>query len=81
MLLRQGSRGIANIAAITKAAVDEVKSQGALPFIIPAMGSHGGATAEGQREVLEHYGITEETMEPHHLNHGRGIDTKRGQRL
>jgi hypothetical protein len=57
-----GSRGIANIAAITKAAVDEVKSQGALPFIIPAMGSHGGATAEGQREVLEHYGITEETM-------------------
>lgn len=57
-----GSRGIANIATITKAAVDEVKSQGALPFIIPAMGSHGGATPEGQREVLEHYGVTEEAM-------------------
>ena len=57
-----GSRGIANIAAITKAAVDEVQSQGALPFIIPAMGSHGGATAERAKEVLEHYGIMEETM-------------------
>mgnify|MGYP007113599640 FL=1 len=57
-----GSRGIANIAAIIKAVVDEIKSQGACPFIIPAMGSHGGATAEGQRKVLEHYGITEDTM-------------------
>ncbi len=57
-----GSRGIANIATIIKAVVDEVKYQGACPFIIPAMGSHGGATAQGQRKVLEHYGITKETM-------------------
>lgn len=57
-----GSRGIANIAAITKAAVLETKSQGAHPFIIPAMGSHGGAEARGQKRVLEHYGISEKTM-------------------
>mgnify|MGYP006960906169 CR=1 FL=1 len=57
-----GSRGISNIATIIKAIVDHVRSQGAYPFIIPAMGSHGGATAQGQRKVLEHYGITEETM-------------------
>lgn len=57
-----GSRGIANIATIIRAVVDEIKSQEACPFIIPAMGSHGGATAEGQRKVLAHYGITEDTM-------------------
>lgn len=57
-----GSRGVANIARIIKAIVDEVKRVGANPFIIPAMGSHGGATAEGQREVLASYNITEETM-------------------
>jgi hypothetical protein len=57
-----GSRGIANIAAIVRATVDELKARGARPFIFPAMGSHGGATAEGQRNVLAHYGITEETM-------------------
>ncbi len=50
-----GSRGIANIAAITRAAVDYWKSQGCRPFIFPAMGSHGGATAEGQADVLAHY--------------------------
>jgi hypothetical protein len=57
-----GSRGIANIATIIRAAVDHVKSLGANPFVFPAMGSHGGATPEGQAEVLHHYGITEETM-------------------
>ena len=58
-----GSRGISNIATITRAAVDYWKSQGARPFIFPAMGSHGGATAEGQADVLAHYGIHEATME------------------
>ena len=57
-----GSRGIANIDRITRAVVDEVKSLGLTPFIVPAMGSHGGATAEGQSKVLEHYGVTESTM-------------------
>lgn len=55
-----GSRGIANIAVITKAICDHVKSLDATPVIIPAMGSHGGGTAEGQREIIEGYGITEE---------------------
>lgn len=55
-----GSRGIANIAVITKAICDHVKSLDATPVIIPAMGSHGGGTAEGQQAILEGYGITEE---------------------
>ena len=54
-----GSRGIANVAIITKAVVDAVKRRNAYPFIVPAMGSHGGATAEGQLEVLAGYGITD----------------------
>lgn len=54
-----GSRGIANIALITKAVVDWLKAKGTDPFIVPTMGSHGGATAEGQIEVLESLGITE----------------------
>jgi antitoxin (DNA-binding transcriptional repressor) of toxin-antitoxin stability system len=57
-----GSRGVANIAVIIKAAVDHFKSLGAKPFIVPAMGSHGGGTAEGQRELIEGYGITEGAM-------------------
>lgn len=57
-----GSRGINNIDKIVKAAVDYVFDCGAKPFIVPAMGSHGGATAEGQLEVLESLGITEESM-------------------
>ncbi|HWI66201.1 MAG TPA: hypothetical protein VNT75_30585 [Symbiobacteriaceae bacterium] len=60
--LTGGSRGIDRIDLVLKAAVAEVKARGAVPFIIPAMGSHGGATAEGQLEVLESYGITPETM-------------------
>jgi hypothetical protein len=55
-----GSRGVANIAVITKAVADFVKSKGAYPFVVPAMGSHGGATAEGQRALIEGYGVTEE---------------------
>lgn len=57
-----GSRGIANVDVITKAIVDFVKSRGANPFIVPAMGSHGGATAEGQTEILTGYNITEASM-------------------
>ncbi|MSQ59397.1 MAG: DUF2088 domain-containing protein [Betaproteobacteria bacterium] len=54
-----GSRGVNNIAESTKAVVAELIALGAKPFIFPAMGSHGGATPEGQREVLEGYGVTE----------------------
>ena len=57
-----GSRGVANVDVAVKATVDYLKGLGAKPFVVPAMGSHGGATAEGQRSVLEHYGITEETV-------------------
>ena len=57
-----GSRGIANIATIVQSAVAFWKSKGMHPFLFPAMGSHGAATAEGQAEVLAHYGITEATM-------------------
>ena len=55
-----GSRGVNHIAEIIRAAVGHLKSIGAAPFIVPAMGSHGGGTADGQREVLSGYGITEE---------------------
>ncbi|MDQ2774397.1 MAG: hypothetical protein M3Y57_05645 [Acidobacteriota bacterium] len=57
-----GSRGIANIGTITKSVVEWWKAQGANPFIIPVMGTHGAATAEGQADVLAHYGIHEATM-------------------
>src|SRR5260370_5811042 len=57
-----GSRGITNIATIVRSVVDYWKSQGMHPFIFPAMGSHGAATAEGQADVLAHYGIIQETM-------------------
>lgn len=57
-----GSRGIANVALITRSIVEFCKERGTCPFIVPAMGSHGGATAEGQREILAGYGITEEAM-------------------
>lgn len=57
-----GSRGIRNVDEITRSVVACVKSYGATPFIVPAMGSHGGATAEGQKEMLAGFGITEEAM-------------------
>ncbi|MBI1903466.1 MAG: DUF2088 domain-containing protein [Planctomycetia bacterium] len=55
-----GSRGVANIHLIIKAVVEHLKELKAKPFIVPAMGSHGGGTAEGQRAIVEGYGITEE---------------------
>ncbi len=55
-----GSRGIANIALIIKEVVESIKGVGGDPFIIPAMGSHGGASAEGQIKILKSLGITEE---------------------
>jgi hypothetical protein len=57
-----GSRGVANIALITKAIADFVKARGAFPFVVPAMGSHGGANAEGQRALIAAYGVTEEFL-------------------
>ncbi|HEY7759346.1 MAG TPA: lactate racemase domain-containing protein, partial [Burkholderiales bacterium] len=54
-----GSRGIANIAECTRQVIAELKAIGAKPFVFPAMGSHGGATAEGQQQVLTDYGVTE----------------------
>jgi hypothetical protein len=58
--LTAGSRGIANIPLILRSTASFLKKLGAKPFLIPAMGSHGGGTAEGQRRILESYGITEE---------------------
>ncbi len=57
-----GSRGVVNIDIIVRATVDHLRTLGARPFIFPAMGSHGGGTVVGQRSVLEHYGVTEDTM-------------------
>jgi hypothetical protein len=57
-----GSRGITAIPKVARAAVDTLKEMGYRPFIVAAMGSHGGATAEGQRELLAGYGITPEAM-------------------
>jgi Lactate racemase N-terminal domain len=54
-----GSRGVANIGLIAKLVIKELQALGAKPFIFPSMGSHGAATAEGQKKVLEGYGITE----------------------
>src|SRR6185312_11233069 len=56
------SRGISNIKDIVAAVLGVLKAAGAKPFILPAMGSHGGATPEGQIGVLESYGITEQSM-------------------
>lgn len=55
-----GSRGIDRIPAILRAVAAKVKEMGSEPFLIPAMGSHGGATAEGQKKILEELGITPE---------------------
>lgn len=57
-----GSRGLDRIIELTAVTVKFLKSLGAKPFIVPSMGSHGGATAEGQRAVLEHLGITKEAV-------------------
>ena len=57
-----GSRGVNNIEIAVRAVAEGLKKHGAEPFIFPAMGSHGGATAEGQTEVLANYGVTEERV-------------------
>ncbi len=76
-----GSRGIAQIAEIIKGVVEFVRENGGEPFVFPAMGSHGGATAEGQVAILRDYGITEEfvgapilaTMEVERIGETDGI--------
>lgn len=57
-----GSRGIKNLFDIVKTTIDSIKTLGGEPFVVSAMGSHGGGTPEGQREVLYGYGITEENL-------------------
>ena len=57
-----GSRGVANISEIVAALVAEIKARGGRPFVFPAMGSHGGATAEGQAELLAGYGVSEKEV-------------------
>ena len=57
-----GSRGIHDLVIVVKAAVDWLRSVGAEPFVVPAMGSHGGATADGQREMLAGLGVTSESV-------------------
>src|SRR5688572_7633949 len=59
--LAVGSRGINNLAGIVRQTATSLKQFGLSPFIVPAMGSHGGATAEGQAQVLASYGITEQS--------------------
>src|SRR5881628_2826954 len=60
--LTAGSRGIANIPLVLRATADFLKRLGAIPYLVPTMGSHGGGTAEGQHEILHSYGITEEAI-------------------
>lgn len=57
-----GSRGLDRLVELTSVTVHFLQELGAAPFIVPCMGSHGGATAEGQKAVLEHLGVTEETV-------------------
>jgi hypothetical protein len=57
-----GSRGIANVAVIVRATLEYLRSLGTRPFVVAAMGSHGGATADGQRQLLAEYGISEERL-------------------
>lgn len=57
-----GSRGIPHLAEMVRAICEELKAWGALPFLVPSMGSHGGGTVSGQLEILRGYGITEEQM-------------------
>ena len=70
---RRGSRGIARLAEMVARWSRSCARRGAEPFVVPAMGSHGGATAEGQREVLAHLGVTEERVgRPGGLGHDHG---------
>lgn len=60
LAITAGSRGVSNIALILKVIVEHLKTLDARPFLFPAMGSHGGATAEGQVALLKHYRVTED---------------------
>lgn len=60
--ITSGSRQLRNIVKITSTLVEEIKKLGGSPFIIPSMGSHGGATAKGQRKLIESFGITEDAV-------------------
>jgi hypothetical protein len=62
VLVGVGSRGIANVATMARATLDVLRDLGTKPAIVAAMGSHGGATAQGQRELLAGYGVTEEAL-------------------
>ncbi|MDE2681579.1 MAG: DUF362 domain-containing protein [Verrucomicrobiota bacterium] len=72
-----GSRGITNLSEIVGAVIGQLKDAGCEPYIVPAMGSHGGASPEGQTELLDEYGVTEAAMgapihaslEVEHLGH------------
>jgi len=57
-----GSRGVSRISEVVAALVEALKEAGAEPFLVPAMGSHGASTAEGQADVLRHFGVSEERM-------------------
>ncbi len=57
-----GSRGIANLSVMVRATLDSIRDLGGQPFIVAAMGSHGGATAQGQRELLAEYGVSEQAL-------------------
>src|SRR5699024_8491376 len=57
-----GSRGLDRLVEMTKVTIEYLKEQGAKPFIVPCMGSHGGATGPGQKAVLEHLGVKEEVV-------------------
>jgi Lactate racemase N-terminal domain len=58
-----GSRGIANLAVLVRATVESLRDLGAQPFVVAAMGSHGGATADGQRQILADYGVSEQSLQ------------------
>lgn len=62
VLVAVGSRGIANLATMARATLDVLRDLGAQPAVVAAMGSHGGATPQGQRELLASYGVTEEAL-------------------
>jgi hypothetical protein len=78
--LTAGSRGIAQIDVVLRLLVRVLKERGAEPFIVPAMGSHGGATAEGQVEVLQSLGVTEEFCEAQILSSMEVVEIERTER-
>lgn len=74
-----GSRGIDNLTLIVKEASDYLKRRGAQPFVVPAMGSHGGATAQGQAEILNLYGISEATIDAPVRSSMDSVELPRGE--